>query len=220
MNKILVALVSISLFARCSGNHSTQAFNSKPPETMSDSLKKRKFIDSQMALGDRPDSEQEGPSFKEVLADQLASYNKVENIDKSVIDGKDTLKLHETHYCLHDSSLSIPKKYMWGGNKTKDFVTNNFASKIVLIVNKDTVLNKVFNKRDFNNVIYDQLKKYAIVFNPGYIGYNKTKGELALGYSISIPLTDVGVPAYITIDKKGKITILNEYAKMDSYKKN
>ncbi len=217
---MLAGLIFISFFARCSGNHSRQTFNSKQSETMNDSLKKRKAIDSQMALGDRPDDEQEGPSFKEVLADRLESYKKVEYIDKSVIDGKDTAHLKEMYYCLHDSSLRVPKKYMWGGDKTRDFVTNNFASKIALVINKDTVLNKVFKKSDFNGVIYEQLKKYAIVLKPGYIGYNKTKGEFALGYSISIPLTDVGVPAYITINKTGKFSILNEYAKTDSYKKN
>src|SRR5471030_1859824 len=135
MHKILIALILIGLLAGCRGNHAKNLLDKRQSKT--DSIKKQKVIDSQMALGDRPDSEQEGPTFKEVLDTLVGSYNKVENIDKTVIDGRDTLKLHETYYCLHDSALNVPKKYMWGGDKTKDLVTNNFASKVILTVNKD-----------------------------------------------------------------------------------
>ena len=219
MRKMLSAIVFVWLFSGCRGNHGQDILNKRQSQTSNNNIKKQKAIDSQMALGDRPDNEQADPTFKGVLNDLLASYNKVIHIDKSFIDGKDTLKLHETYYCLHDSLLSVPKKYMWGGDKTKDFVTNNFVSKIILTVDNDTVLNEVFDKSDFNGVINGQLKKYAIIFNPDYLGYNKIKSELALGYSISIPLTDVGVPTYLVIDKKGKYRILDEYAKMNSYKK-
>jgi hypothetical protein len=220
MGKIPISIVFIFLLASCHDKHSNKGFYNKPIETINDSIKNRRAIDSQMALGNRPDSEQAGPSFQEVLAERLAAYNKVENIDKLVIDGKDSLQLHETYYCLHDSSLMVPKHYMWGGDTTKDFVTHNFAAKVVVIKNKDTVLNRTFKKNDFNKTLFEALKKYAIIFDASYIGYNKEKGEFALGYSISIPLTDVGVPAYLVVDKKGNYKVLDEYAKMSEYKKN
>ncbi len=171
-----------------------------------------------MAAADRPDDEQD-PSFKEVLADLLASYNKTENIDKLVVDGGDSLKIHLKYYCLRDSSVIVPKHYVWGGDTTKDFVTHSFVEKVVVVKNKDTVLNKIFTRADFNNVIQDQLKKHAIIFSPYYLGYDKARGEFGLGFSISIPLTDLGVPAYLAIDKKGNYKILDEYAKTDSFKK-
>jgi len=218
-NILSVTAIFILLLSNCNGKHTHKGFDNKTKDFVNDSIKNRKSIDSQMALADRPDSEQVGPSFKEVLADHLVSYNKVENIDKVVIDGNDTLQLHETYYCLHDSSLIVPKHYLWGGDTSKDFVTNNFATKIIVVNNKDTVLKKVFNKSEFNNTLFEEERKYAIIFNAGYVGYNKKKEEFALGYSITIPLTDVGVTAYITVDKKGNYKILDEYAKLDSYKK-
>src|SRR5665213_1541458 len=105
MRKILPALVFVWVFAGCRGNHNQNILNKRQSLTLTDSIKKQKRIDSQMALGDRPDSEHEGPTFKEVLDELLKSYNKIEHIDKTIIDGKDTLKLHETYYCLHDRSL-------------------------------------------------------------------------------------------------------------------
>jgi hypothetical protein len=160
-------------------------------------------------------------TFDDVLSALRASYNKIEKIDKQVIDGKDTLQLHETYYCLHDSSLKVPGRYMgpWGRDTTKDFIANTFAIKVIVIKNNDTILNKAFKKREFNKVVWNRLKQYAIIFNPDYIGYNTSKGEFALGYSITIPLTDVGAPAEITVDKKGNYKILDEYATFDGYTK-
>jgi Domain of unknown function (DUF4738) len=159
-------------------------------------------------------------TYDDVLSDLRASYGKIEKIDKLVIEGKDTLQIHETYYCLHDSSLRIPGRYLgpWGKDTTKDFIANTFATRIVLVVDNDTILNRMFKKADFDKYLFKQLRRYAIISEPNYIGYDKAKGEFALGYSLSIPLTDVGVPAYITIDKRGKYRVLDEYAKMDPYK--
>lgn len=220
MRNFLIVFLCTLIFVCCNGKRPYREVEDKQIKPTNDSRNRRKTIDWQMALGDRPDDEQEGPSFKEVLSDLIASCNQVKYIDKAIINGGDTLRLKETYYCLHDSSLSVPKKYLWGGDTTKNFVTNNFASKLIVIHNRDTVFNKIFYKADFNQVISGQLKKYAILFNPDYLGYSKEKQEFAIGFSISIPLTDVGVPAYIVIDKKGNYRVLDQYAKIDRYKKN
>ena len=210
MNRALIILISIIFFIGCN----TTPSSTKKDKSASDSLQKKKMIDSQMALGDRPDSEQEGPSFDEVKADLLSSYNKVGRIDTLVVIGSDTLHIHEKYYCLHDSSLIIPKKYLWGGDKSKDFVTHNFASKIVVVKNADTILNKIFKKSDFNSALQEEEKQHAILFDPGFEGYSQKYNGIVFGYSISIPLTDVGVPAYILVDKSGKYRILDEYAEI------
>ena len=166
-------------------------------------------------MGESPDNELAGPSFEEVKAGLLSSYNKIKHIDTLVTMGNDSLHIHEKYFCLHDSSLVIPKKYLWGGDTSKDFVTHNFASSILIIRNHDTIINKTFRVSDFNNAINPEQKHYAILFDPRFLGYEKQYDGIIFGYSISIPLTDVGVPAYIAVDKNGKYKILNEYAKVD-----
>jgi len=210
MQKPLPLLFIIFLLSCNNPHHNSSG---KVITTSKDSLK-QKSIDSQMALGNRPDSEQQEPAFSEVLKDQLASYNKIKRIDTLIIAGKDSLRLHFKYYCLHDSSLIVPKKYIWSGKNPKDFTTNNFAMDIIIVNNKDTVLNKTFRKNDFMDVLTDgSLKKYAVIFDANFEGYNsKIKGEFLFDCSLSIPLTDVGVPAYIAVDKKGKYKILDEYA--------
>ncbi|MDB4918848.1 DUF4738 domain-containing protein [Mucilaginibacter sp.] len=215
MKKTLSAVALILIFTGCNEKHPAKVNN----QVATDSLKKQKNIDSQMAQGERPDSEQDEESYDEVKKDYLTTYNKIQNIDRTIADGSDTLFLQCKYYCLHDSSLIVPALYDWSKKGKKEFVTHNFASQIMLIRNKDTLLNKTFKKIDFNHMLYEQLQKYAILFSPDYIGYNKTRGQLAIGYSVSIPLSDVGVPAYIVIDKEGNYKVLDEYAKIDGYKK-
>jgi hypothetical protein len=203
---LFVALFFVILF----GCHNSQT-RSKPI-----AISKGKSIDPKMEVDSN--AEDVEPSFSEVLAETIDSYNKIENINKTVIDEGDTIQLHQTYYCLHDSLAIVPKQYLWGGDTTKDFVTHNFAAKIVVTNNKDTVLNKTFLRSDFNKILEEPLQKYSIIFWAEQPGYDKEKHEFGLGYSITIPLTDVGVPAFIVIDKKGHYRILDQYAKMDRFK--
>jgi len=208
--KKIISLLLISVAISCTSKHS--ASKGKAISLFQDSIKKRK-TDSLMALGDRPDSEQDEPTFKEVLTEELASYNKIQNIDTLIVDGKDSMRVHCKFYCLHDSALVVPKHYLWGGDKSKDFITHNFAAKIILTKNRDTVLNKIFLKKDFTHALYEDLQKHATFVDFNFWGYNtKLKDKFLFGCSISIPLTDLGVPAYLAIGKNGKYEILNEYA--------
>ncbi|HEY4323941.1 MAG TPA: DUF4738 domain-containing protein [Mucilaginibacter sp.] len=213
MLKPLIIILCFAFLIGCDGNTSGKINKDKSAKKMADSINKRKVIDSQMALGERPDNEQGGQPFDEVKAGYLATYNKIKHIDTFVVLGNDSLHIHEKLYCLHDNSLVIPKKYLWGGDKSKDFITHNFVSNITIIKNSDTIINKIFKKGDFDSVINPEEKQYAILLNSNFMGYNKQYDGIIFSYSISIPLTDVGVPAYIVIDKKGNYRISNEYAK-------
>src|ERR1700759_1011058 len=128
MNKTIIGLLGIAFLASCNGTSPSKDLTT---QKITDSIQTRKTIDSTMAIGDRSDNDQEGPSFEQVKEDLLSSYDKIEHIDTMVIIENDSLKIHEKYYCLHDSTLNIPKKYLWGGDKSKDFVTHHFVSNIV-----------------------------------------------------------------------------------------
>jgi len=174
-------------------------------------------MDSTMAAASRPEDEEATPDFKHTLEITLKSYNKIERIDTTITDGNDHLRIKMEYYCLHDSALTVPKRYMsaWGKDNANDFITNNFACKIQVLNNQDTVFNKAITRTDFNSVLEDHLKKYATLVTAKFEGYSKTKGYLIFSYSVSIPMTDVGVPASLTIDKHGNSKIWDEYAKFN-----
>jgi len=213
MNRFLPFALSLLLLCSCTEKPASQsAAVAVKPKPDSD---KQHVIASTVAKNEPNDSTDVEPTFDEVKADLLSKYDKIERIDTTIIVGGDSLHVHEKYYCLKDNKVIVPKRYLWGGDTTKDFVTHSFATQVVIMKNKDTIINKIFKKSDFNRVLNPEERKYAIIFDARFEGYYKQYDGIIFGYSITIPLTDIGVPAYIAVNKKGEYKILDEYAKLD-----
>ena len=207
MKPIVIFSFLILILWGCNGRNASKSANSNSTQ---------KDIDTPI-LKDTGLTEADEPlTFKEQMATVLKSYSKIQKIDTLIIDGSDHLQVYMEYYCLHDSALTVPKRYMsaWGKENAKDFVTHNFATKILVLNNKDTIFNKVIKRNDFDSVIEDNLKKYAILFSASFNGYDKTKSDLVFGYTITIPMTDVGVTAALTINKHGNYKVWDEYANL------
>jgi hypothetical protein len=86
--------------------------------------------------------------------------------------------------------------------KLDSYVTHNFATDIKLDKNNSTILQKTIYKRDFNKFLRLQLRDYGALLCPEMSLSNDT---IQLGYSISIPLTDVGIGLTMGIDHNGHI---------------
>lgn len=219
IEKIFMLLILVSLIASCSGQSAKtdklgaqQVTDTSKSNKLNDSLSKRKAIDAQMAQGDRPDSEEETPSPMEERKRIANSYDNMRRIDTTLIRGNDSLHFHLKYYCLKNSTLTIPKSY----NKAQDdFVTHPFASNIMLINGKDTVLNKQFQATDFNPFFTDNfggnLKKYGSILMPTLSRKNKDGNQIVLAYSIAIPATDIGKGMFLIISKKGEYKIAEHY---------
>jgi hypothetical protein len=214
MKNLILFFILVAL-AACSGDHKKQK-----PDGNNVLKAKIDSLDRKEANASKIPVDALGPTFEKVLAELKAKYDKIEKIDKQVIDGKDTFQIHQTYYCLHDSSLIVPRRYLWGGDTTKDFTTHTFASKIVLVNNGDTVLNRVFKKADFDNVMWVPLRTYAYMFDADFIGYDKNQREFAFGFTLDIPLTDVGLPAFVVVGQKGDYRVMDEYFEIERFRKN
>ncbi len=215
MNRVLLFIAGLTIFTSCNSNRTSKVISNDSAKKVKDNVVKGNVTDSVATSN----SDQEGPTFDEVKADLLSQYNKIERIDTTVIIGKDSMHVHEKYYCLHDSALVVPKKYLWGGDKSKDFVTHNFASKILIIKNRDTIIDRIFRVSDFNTAIFPEEQHYAILFDSRFEGYNRLYDGLVFGYSITIPLTDVGVAAYMVIDKNGKYRPVNDFDMINQIKR-
>jgi hypothetical protein len=218
MEKVFIALVCIVCFASCNGKSTKAANDSTATQTVDttksnmvkDSINKRKAIDAQMAEGDRPDSEQETPSPAEERKRLLKKYDEVKIIDTILVSGKDSLHLHLKYYCVKDSNLVIPKKYVFDDKNPQDFITHGFASNILLVHHRDTIFNKTIRRSDFNSVITDQLRNYGTLKMPYLSEFNKDKNQVILHYSISIPATEIGTGASLIINKKGDFRVAKD----------
>ena len=68
----------------------------------------------------------------------------------------------------------------------------------------DTAFKKTITKKDFNSLLYTALKSYATLTDPTL----KIKNDsIRLFFSVSIPVTDVGIGVAIQFDKKGNFTL-------------
>ena len=136
-----------------------------------------------------------------IYNDYVGRYKKPCIVDSVFSSGADTFKLHLRHYCLKDSAIKVPKKYVQI-YKLDSFVTHNFATEIKLDRNNNTVFQGTVYKKDFDKYLYPQLKEYGALFCPEV---NLSKDTIELDYSISIPLTDVGAGVTMILNRDGSV---------------
>ncbi len=123
-------------------------------------------------------------------------------------DGQ-TIQLHMKHYCLFDSTLAIPGRYLWE-DSTATFITHNYASDIVIQLGRDTVFTRRIRKEDFQEELSPELKHYGILTDPLNPEFHKESNRLRFGYSIGIPITDVGIGVGFSIGTDGRLVVEKE----------
>ena len=152
-------------------------------------------------------NEEEGPTLQEVLDDMKDEYDRPLVVDTVFhMHGKE-LHLYVKHYCLMDSAIRIPKRYIFW-DSLDSYVTHNLVTQVKLEEGDKTLLERMIRKEDFRQLLYpdySNLDSFAVLRRPNI----DLKGDIIrLGYSISIPLTDLGVGYSALIDEKGGVSFI------------
>jgi hypothetical protein len=135
----------------------------------------------------------------------ISLYQKPVLIDTFFIDNGEKYELIFHHFSTMDNGLMVPARYNFDTNK--DFTTHNFVSDLTVLSDKDTVFKKHITKAIFNSMLDTldtPLNKYATLLYP-YLDINND--TIQIHYSISIPVTDVGIGVDIKFDRKGNYII-------------
>lgn len=144
-----------------------------------------------------------GPSLAEVRAEWIAGYNKPFVFDTSFnhLDSRYSFTLR--HYCLFDSAIVVPALYDF--ETDKPFLTHHFNSELVLRMGRDTIAAFSVGAEDFRAFADSSLSAFGVLSYPGILLQNDT---LRIGYSLSIPATDVGkhVTLYLSLDGRRVFT--------------
>ncbi|UII26133.1 hypothetical protein LVD15_22955 [Fulvivirga maritima] len=138
--------------------------------------------------------------FERMREDYVTSYsNTIETDTVANVSGKEVM-ITLKHYCLFDSAVVLPNKYIWGSDSLQQFITHNYVTDIVVTNLLDTLVKQTASKQDFQ--LSEELKKYGVLKKPHFRRVDSLTNELILHYSISIPITDIGVGKELRIKLK------------------
>jgi hypothetical protein len=153
--------------------------------------------------------EEEGdqePNYKKLREAFVLSYNDVVKIDTTIAFGAEDINVQLKYYCLFDSAVKIPSKYVWEGG-VDQFTTHNFVSDILITKNQDLLYEARIDKDVFANLLSSDLEPYGVLLYPSFRKFDPDKKEFVFHHSISIPITDVGTSAtlYVSMDGDARI---------------
>lgn len=147
--------------------------------------------------------------LKKLRQEYIANYHKITTLDTSFTDKQgNQIHVQTKYYCLLDSAIHIPGHYV-REDTTQGFVTHNYNHDIRIVVNNDTIFNETITKAVFDKELFPELKEYAVLFDNPYFYFDKEKQLFRFSYSISIPITDLGVGLSLLIDEQGNTSITN-----------
>ena len=150
------------------------------------------------------DSTEIGIDLAQVRKEFISTYLNPVLIDTSFYWEDSLYKVKFTHYATMDSGLTVPSLYNFDTNK--DFVTHNFKSNLLIMHDADTLLTKEITKQTFKEYLRPELDSFATLLFPNFY----IKGDtIKLSYSLTIPVTDVGIHVEVKFDIKGYSTISN-----------
>lgn len=144
-----------------------------------------------------------GPSLAEVRAEWISGYNKAFVFDTSFNYLDSLYSFSFRHYCLFDSAIVVPALYDL--EIDKPFLTHHFNSSLVLKKGPDTIAAFSIAAEDFRSFADSTLSAFGVLSYPDILVKNDT---IRIGYSLSIPVTDVGkhVTLYLRLDGKRQLT--------------
>jgi hypothetical protein len=150
----------------------------------------------------KSDTSFEEPDPGKLYNEMIKNYSTVKTLDTIYEFNNDTFKVNLKYYCTYDSGLHIPAKYNFFNHMA--FVSHNYKTIAVILKNQDTIFNSQIDKQQFKDYLYPELDSFAVLFEPELSFKQDTT---LLDFSISIPVTDVGIGLVMKIDPKGNYKI-------------
>jgi hypothetical protein len=136
------------------------------------------------------------------------NYDHIFVMDSTFHNAKgENIRLYYKQYCLFDSALHIPGKYIWE-DSTASFITHNYAIDLVIVLGAaDTLFSQTLTKDTFRSKLTDELLTYGTLLEPNNPEFDLPTGRLRFLASIGIPITPIGTSIKYNIGTDGKLEI-------------
>jgi hypothetical protein len=140
------------------------------------------------------------PALADIMSGYLAEYKNDHHFDTTLTIGNDVYHIVFKHTCMFDSAVILPAKYV-SLYRLQQFVTHNFTSVVSIYKNNNLAVERHITKDLFRPQAGSSLAQYGVLLYP-YIKISENS-FLKIDYSLSIPLTDVGLGVSVSFTKEG-----------------
>jgi hypothetical protein len=193
--KTIRLMAIIILLSFLSGSCNDQSKQTAVSPDTSDAISKQKRY-----LHTTSNDDSDGQELIAIIEDFKRQYHKNYNVDTIFNRGSDSFRLVFDYKCLFDNGLTIPVKYV-GIYGLQSFKAHNFIANLLLYKNNSKIVDEKITKSSFVNQTDENLKQYGDLLYPSL----KVEDSLIkVHFSISIPLTDVGVGANYIVKLNGQ----------------
>ena len=154
---------------------------------------------SNLTVNELDSSEDVAPDLGEVRRQFVEAYRDEHPIQLLTKDSSYLYSIR--HFCLYDSTIRIPARYNF--DTQVDFITHNFVTEVIIFQGQDTISKCTITKNHFKSELFPALDSFGVLFPP----VCRVQGShLVLDYSISIPVTDVGIMQSVLVDSAGRVS--------------
>lgn len=131
----------------------------------------------------------------------IDSYRDTLRIDSVFLVKGRRVVVNLQYYCLHDNAVNLPGSYIskYGAEKLQ---THNFATRARVWDDDVKVIDTAITKSCFADSLHAATLDYGVMTSPSL--ERNSAGRIIVVHSISVPLSDVGVPVGYYLDVKRK----------------
>jgi hypothetical protein len=197
MKAVLRFMIGICVYLHVTGCNiqNRKSISTRNADSTSDTIKSRyQKIDTTTLNSE---------NLPEILQNYIETYRNKINVDTSFDYAGERLRIVFKYYCTYDSSLRLPGKYV-GVYGLKEFVTHSFKSILTIRLGERLVIDTVIDKNVFEDNLFEEEKLYGALLYPNL---SFSKQAVKIDYSISVPLTDVGVGVSLECSFDGKLIV-------------
>ena len=142
------------------------------------------------------------PDLTTIRREYIASYKDEIRLDTLIsLNAGNKARVQSRYFCLFDSAIHVPGRYNLD-DTTQVFITHNFVHRIRITIGKEVIFDRTIRKSDFADSLFPELLEYAVLCHPNF-DFDESRQLFQFQYSVSIPVTDVGVGISTTIDQSG-----------------
>jgi hypothetical protein len=189
MKKVVTLSILITILTSCNSTGDQTSAIIKSIDTITEVSQKKEIKDELE------------PDLSTILSDFKEMANKTFIEDTVLVINNDSFSISLKHYPLPDSPVVVPKTYV-GIYELDSFTAPNFKSSVTITQGGKTILQREISKNDFREFLDTPTNNYAVLLYP-YV--SSENNHIELHYSISVPLTDVGIGVGAKVDKNGDI---------------